>query len=71
MKRSTLYDILGMRKKRLLKVCKLANNRFDGSVKISEGTFCLKMVHSTAISGQTFLILMLDEFSQRRKMHLQ
>ena len=33
--------------------------------------FCLKMVHSTAISGQIFLILMLDQFSQRRKMRLE
>ena len=32
---------------------------------------CLKMVDSTAISGQIFLILMLDQFSQRRKMRLE
>ena len=29
------------------------------------------MVDFTAISGQIFLILMLDQFSQRRKMRLQ
>ena len=40
-------------------------------MKICEGTFCMKMVHSTAISGQIFLILMLDQFSQRRKMRLE
>ena len=40
-------------------------------LKICEGTFCLKMVDSTAISGQIFLILMLDQFSQRRKMRLE
>ena len=40
-------------------------------LKICEGTYCLKMVDSTAISGQNFLILMLDQFSQRRKMHLE
>ena len=40
-------------------------------LKICEGTFCLKMVHSTAISGQIFLILMLDQFSQSRKMRLE
>ena len=62
----------GMRKKNGCSKCvNLLIIRFDGSVKISEGTFCSKMVHSTAISGQTFLILMLDEFSQRRKMHLE
>ena len=38
-------------------------------LKICEGTFCLKMVDSTAISGQIFLIFMLDQFSQRKKMH--
>ena len=37
-------------------------------LKICEGTFCLKMVDFTAISGQIFLILMLNQFSQRRKM---
>ena len=36
-----------------------------------EGTLCLKMVDSTAIPGQIFLILMLDQFSQRRKMRLE
>ena len=45
--------------------------RFDESVPESLlGDFCLKMVESTAISGQIFLILMLDRSSQRRKMHL-
>ena len=38
-------------------------------LKICEETFCLKMVD--AISGQIFLILMLDQFSQRRKMRLE
>ena len=40
-------------------------------LKICEGTFCQKMAESTAISGQIFLILMLDRFSQRRKMRLE
>ena len=40
-------------------------------LKICEGTFCLKMVDSTAISGRIFSILMLDQFSQRRKMRLE
>ena len=40
-------------------------------LKICVGTFCLKMVHSTAISGKIFLILMLIQFSQRRKMRLE
>ena len=40
-------------------------------MKICEGTFCLKMVDSTAISGQIILILMLDQLSQRRKMRLE
>ena len=40
-------------------------------LKICEGTFCLKMVDSTAISSQIFLILMLDLFSKRRKMRLE
>ena len=31
----------------------------------------MKMVDSNAISGQIFLILMLDRFSQRRKMRLE
>ena len=39
-------------------------------LKICEGTFCLKMVDSTAVSGQIFLILMRDQFSQRIKMRL-
>ena len=39
-------------------------------LKVCEGIFCLKMVYSTAISGQIILILMLDQFSQRRKMRL-
>ena len=46
--------------------------RFDWSVsKICEGTFCPKLADSTAISGQIILILMLDQFSQRRKMRLE
>ena len=40
-------------------------------LKICEGTFCLKMVDSTAISGWIISILMLDQFSQRRKMRLE
>ena len=40
-------------------------------LKICDGTFCLKMVDSTAISGQIFLILMLVQFSQCRKMRLE
>ena len=40
-------------------------------LKICEGTFCLKMVDSTAISGQFFLILMPNQFSQRRRMLLE
>ena len=40
-------------------------------LKICEGTFCLKMVDSTTISSQFFLILMLDQFSQRKKMRLE
>ena len=31
----------------------------------------MKMVDSTAISGEIILILMLDQFSQRRKMRLE
>ena len=46
-------------------MCKPAND------EICEGTFCLKMVDSTAISGQIFLILLLDRFSQRRIMRLE
>ena len=46
--------------------------RFDGSVSENLlGDFCLKMVDSNAISGHIFLILMLDRFSQRRKMRLE
>ena len=46
--------------------------RFDGLVSENlRGDFCLKMFDSTAISGQIFLILMLDQFSQRRKMRLE
>ena len=37
-------------------------------LKICEGTFSLRMVDFTAISGQ---FLMLDQFSQRRKMRLE
>ena len=40
-------------------------------LKICEGTFCLKVVDSTAISGWIISILMLDQFSQRRKMRLE
>ena len=40
-------------------------------LKICEGTFCLKMVDYTAISGRIISILMLDIFSQRRKMRLE
>ena len=40
-------------------------------LKFCEGTFCLKMVHSTAIFGQIFLILMLYQFSQSRKIRLE
>ena len=40
-------------------------------LKICEGTFCLKMAHSTAISGRIISILMLDQFSLRRKMRLE
>ena len=39
-------------------------------LKICEGAFCLKMVHSTAITGRIMSIL-LDQFSQRRKMRLE
>ena len=31
----------------------------------------MEMVDSTAISGKIILILILDQFSQRRKMHLE
>ena len=40
-------------------------------LKICEGTFCLKMVDSTAISGRIISILMLDQFSQHRKMRFE
>ena len=40
-------------------------------LKMCEGTFCLKMVDSTAISGQIILILILNQFYQRRKMRLE
>ena len=40
-------------------------------LKICKGTSCLKMVDSTAISGRIISILMLDQFSQRRKMRLE
>ena len=37
-------------------------------LKICEGTFCLKMADSTDNLVNNFSILMLDQFSQRRKM---
>ena len=40
-------------------------------LKICERNFCLKMVDFTAISVQIFLILMLDQLSQRRKMRFE
>ena len=40
-------------------------------LKICEGTFSLKMVDSTAISGYIFSILMLEQFSQRRNMRFE
>ena len=39
--------------------------------KICEGTFWLEMADSTAIVVKIFSILMLDQFSQRRKMPLE
>ena len=46
--------------------------RFDGSVSENlRGDFCMKMVDSTVISGLIILILMLDQFSQRRKVRLE
>ena len=43
--------------------------RLDGSVSENLlGDFCFRMVDSTAISGRIILILMLDQFSQRRKL---
>ena len=40
-------------------------------LKISEGTFCQKMDDSNTIIGLTISILMLDQFSRRRKMRLE
>ena len=40
-------------------------------MKISEGTFCLKMTDSNTIFGSTLSILMIDQFSRRRKMRLE
>ena len=40
-------------------------------LKICEGTFWLKMADSIAILVKIFSILMLDQFSQRRKMPLE
>ena len=40
-------------------------------LKIREGTFCLKMADSIAILVQFFSILMLDQFSRRRKMRIE
>ena len=40
-------------------------------LKISKGTFCRKMADSNAISGKNLSILMLDQFSRRRKMRLE
>ena len=40
-------------------------------LKISEGTFYLKMTDSNAIFGSALSILMLDQFSRRRKMRLE
>ena len=40
-------------------------------LKISEGTFCLKMADSNAIFGSTLSILMLEQFFQRKKMRLE
>ena len=46
--------------------------RFDGSVSENlEGTFCQKMADSIAILVQFFSILVLDQFSQCRKMRLE
>ena len=45
--------------------------RFDGCLKFSEGSFCQKMADSIAIFGSTLPILMLDQFSPRKKMHLE
>ena len=40
-------------------------------LKICEENFCLKKVDKTAFSGYIILILMLDQFSQRRKMRIE
>ena len=40
-------------------------------LKISEGTFCLKMTDSKTTFGTTLSILMLDQFSRRKKMRLE
>ena len=40
-------------------------------LKICEGTFCLKMADSIAILVQFYSILVLDQFSQCRKMRLE
>ena len=40
-------------------------------LKICEGTFWLKMADSIAILVQILSILMLDQFSQRRKMRIE
>ena len=40
-------------------------------LKVCEGTFCLKMADPIAILVQFFLILMLDQFSRRRKLRIE
>ena len=40
-------------------------------LKICEGIFWLKMADSIAILVKTFSILMLDQFSRRRKMRIE
>ena len=46
--------------------------RYDGSAfENCEGTFWLEMADSIAILVQIFSILMLDQFSQRKKMPLE
>ena len=40
-------------------------------LKIREGTFCQKMAESNATFCSTLSILMLDQFSRRRKMRLE
>ena len=61
---------LGFVVKRLLKVCKPANNviLMGQCLKICEVTFCLKMADSIAIVVVLFSILMLNQLSRRRKM---